>query len=67
MSGIPPGKKRKLGNSGYCSDFNSVAGCQNKATAGGCVKDGREFKHGCSMSSDGKFCNDSSHNRHTHQ
>ena len=61
-------KRKKVGNSGYCPDFNSVAGCSNPASGPGrCVRpDGQIKKHGCNVMKQGKHCNDSKHNRHKH-
>ena len=62
-----PMKRFKKGSSGFCPDFNSLQGCPNDRTPSGCTKNGKEFKHGCSVMKDGVFCNDKSHNRHSHE
>ena len=61
-----PDNKRRMGVGGFCVDFNTVRGCPNQPTPTGCVKEGREMRHGCTFIVDGKFCDRVDHNKHTH-
>ena len=49
-----------------CPDFNSSGGCHNEQSPIGCTRDGRRYRHGCSIIVDGEFCDRMDHNRHTH-
>ena len=67
VGGAPKQKKPKKGNSGYCLEFNSPAGCKNEPSPSGCFKNGREMRHGCSfVLATGKYCNNPAHTRSNH-
>ena len=62
-----PKQKWKNSPSGFCTDFNTARGCSNPPSqSGGCIKDGRDLRHGCSMVVNGRFCDSKDHNRMNH-